>query len=145
VAIVSVTVPDPRSAAVEILEAAVFDKAKLLPVNTKPPAFEPVLANEIDPVVSVRLLVLVNRREPLNTKLLPVTGTELPTQLAPVPQLEFVPLPPDQVYGAAEATPPKALQATASNATDGIPFNRVKIEENFMVFALVLKRARKLK
>ena len=144
VPISSVTVPDPRSAAVEILEAAVFDKAKLLPVNTKPPAFEPVLANEIDPVVSVRLLVLVNRREPLNTKLLPVTGTEPPCQLAPVPQLEFAP-PPVQVYGAAEATPPKALQATASNATDGIPFNRVKIEENFMVFALILKRARKLK
>jgi len=147
VPISSVTVPDPRSAAVEILETAALVKVKLLPVNTKPPAFEPELANEIDPVVNAVLLVLVNFSEPLNTTLLPDTGptpAPLPVQLEPVLQSALEPLP-SQVAVAAEATPPNALQATASNATDGIPFNRVKIEENFIVFALVLKRARKLK
>ena len=142
--IVSVTVPDPRSPAVEILETAALVKARLLPLNTKPAAVEPELRNEIDPVVVVMSFVLVRRSEPLNTILLPDTGptpAPFPVQFEPVLQSELEPLP-IQVAVAAEATPPKALQAIASNATDGIPFNRVK--ENFIVFALVLKRARKL-
>ena len=144
--IVSVTVPDPRSACVEILEAAALVKARLLPLNTKPAAVEPELRNEIDPVVVVMSFVLVRRSEPLKIILLPDTGptpAPFPVQFEPVLQSELEPLP-IQVAVAAEATPPKALQAIASNATDGIPFNRVKIEENFIVFALVLKRARKL-
>jgi hypothetical protein len=44
---------------------------------------------------------------------------------------------PSHVAGAAEATPLKALQAIASNATDGIPFSRAKSAEKFMVFNIM--------
>jgi len=111
-------------------------KLKFDPLNTNPVPVALVFAKLIEPVVSVRLFVLVVRFCPLKTRLLPVVAGPEPLvvdQLAAVFQRLFVPLP-VQVNGAAEATPPKALQAIASNATDGIPFNRVNTEENFIIF-----------